>query len=45
MIRGITGVGEGKGPYMTIHDGFIGLNAWAGFLNGGDRIGLGMSLR
>lgn len=40
MIRGITGVGEGKGPYMTIHDGFIGLNAWAGFLNGGDRIGL-----
>ncbi|PPQ80107.1 hypothetical protein CVT25_001475 [Psilocybe cyanescens] len=38
MIRGITGTGEGKGPYISIHDGFQGLPAWAGFLNGADRV-------
>ena len=43
MIRGITGVGEGKGPYITIHDGFNGLSVWSSFLTGGDRIGLGKS--
>lgn len=44
MIRGITGVGEGKGPIMTIHDGFQGLSQWAGFLNGADRLALGKFL-
>lgn len=38
MIRNITGYGEGNGPYMTIHDGFLGLAEWAGFLEGSDRI-------
>lgn len=38
MIRGITGLGEGNGPYMAIHDGFMGLGSWANFLQGSDRI-------
>lgn len=25
MARAITGVGAGKGPYISIHDGFQGL--------------------
>lgn len=38
MVRGITGLGEGNGPYIAIHDGFDGLSRWAGFLPGSDRI-------
>ncbi|KAI0262189.1 glycoside hydrolase superfamily [Gloeopeniophorella convolvens] len=38
MIRGITGLGEGHGPYIAIHDGFIGISKWADFLPGSDRI-------
>ncbi|KAJ7624666.1 glycoside hydrolase family 5 protein [Roridomyces roridus] len=38
MIRGITGYGEGNGPYISIHDGFDGVPNWAGFLQGSDRI-------
>ncbi|KAG5729140.1 putative glucan 1,3-beta-glucosidase D [Termitomyces sp. T112] len=38
MIRGITGVGKGNGPYISIHDGFSGLSSWEGFLAGSDRI-------
>ncbi|KAJ7904777.1 glycoside hydrolase family 5 protein [Mycena olivaceomarginata] len=38
MIRGITGYGEGNGPYISIHDGFLSLDAWANFLQGSDRI-------
>ncbi|EEB99346.1 hypothetical protein MPER_00991, partial [Moniliophthora perniciosa FA553] len=37
MIRGITGIGEGKGPYVSIHDGFGDVNSWNGFLPGSDR--------
>lgn len=40
MIRGITGVGEGNGPLISIHDGFMGIDKWAGFLAGADRLGL-----
>ncbi|KAF7306449.1 Glycoside hydrolase family 5 protein [Mycena indigotica] len=36
MIRGITGIG--KGPYISLHDGFVGLESWAGFATGSDRI-------
>ncbi|KAJ7599796.1 glycoside hydrolase family 5 protein [Mycena floridula] len=36
MIRGITGIGSG--PYISIHDGFIGPATWAGFLSGADRM-------
>ncbi|KAF9260539.1 glycoside hydrolase family 5 protein [Marasmius fiardii PR-910] len=38
MIRGITGVGEGKGAYISIHDGFQDITSWAGFLPGADRL-------
>jgi glucan 1,3-beta-glucosidase len=38
MIRGITGIGEGHGPFISIHDGFQGVSSWAGFLPGSDRI-------
>jgi len=38
MIRGITGVGEGKGPYISIHDGFANVQPWAGFMTGADRM-------
>ncbi|KAJ7117234.1 glycoside hydrolase [Mycena crocata] len=38
IIRGITGLGEGKGAYMSVHDGFDGVAKWAGFLQGSDRI-------
>lgn len=38
MIRGITGIGEGHGPYIAIHDGFVGLDAWHGFLENSDRM-------
>lgn len=37
MIRDITGVGAGHGPYISIHDGFQP-TGWAGFLTGSDRI-------
>lgn len=40
MIRGITGIGQGNGPYISIHDGFLGLEVWADFLNGADRLTL-----
>ncbi len=36
-LRGITGVGEGNGPYLAMHDGFRGGDAWAGFFPGADR--------
>ncbi|KAJ6452459.1 glycoside hydrolase family 5 protein [Mycena sanguinolenta] len=40
MIRGITGFGEGHGPFISIHDGFSALSSWADFLPGSDRINL-----
>lgn len=40
MIRGITGYGDGNGPYIGIHDGFSGVSSWANFLPGSDRIAL-----
>ncbi|KAG0275444.1 hypothetical protein BGZ95_008776 [Linnemannia exigua] len=38
VVRAATGTGEGKGPWAIIHDGMVGLNAWAGFLPEGDRV-------
>ncbi|KAJ7573996.1 glycoside hydrolase family 5 protein [Mycena floridula] len=38
MVRSITGVGAGNGPYIAIHDGFDGEANWAGFLSGSDRV-------
>ncbi|KAF7977046.1 hypothetical protein HWV62_4816 [Athelia sp. TMB] len=38
MIRNITGFGAGKGPYMSVHDGFQNLSSWADFMPGSDRV-------
>jgi glucan 1,3-beta-glucosidase len=39
MIRGnVTGTGAGHGPVITLHDGFIGLQAWNGYMRGADRV-------
>ncbi|KAI0343529.1 glycoside hydrolase [Trametopsis cervina] len=40
IIRSITGIGAGKGPIMTIHDGFRSLSSWVDRLSGSDRIAL-----
>lgn len=39
MMRGITGIGAGKGPYFLIHDANV-MASWAGFLSGADRLAL-----
>ena len=45
-VRGITGIGAGKGPVLTIADGFVGYGSdmidggWNGFLPGSDRVAL-----
>ncbi|RXK39337.1 glucan 1,3-beta-glucosidase [Tremella mesenterica] len=38
-IRDITGIGTGKGPFLSFHDGFLGISQWYGFLPGADRLG------
>jgi glucan 1,3-beta-glucosidase len=38
MIRNITGIGSGHGPYISIHDGFTGLSPWADYMPGSDRM-------
>lgn len=40
MMREITGIG--RGPIITIHDGFMGPEEWDGFLDGADRLALDM---
>lgn len=40
MVRGITGVGEGNGPMLSMHDGFVGIQAWYDFMTGADRMAL-----
>ncbi|KDQ56457.1 glycoside hydrolase family 5 protein [Jaapia argillacea MUCL 33604] len=37
LIRSITGIGAGHGPYISIHDGFQSLTIWKDFLPGADR--------
>lgn len=40
-IRSVTGIGEGKGAIVSIHDAFISTPAnWYGFLAGADRLSL-----
>ncbi|EGN96212.1 glycoside hydrolase family 5 protein [Serpula lacrymans var. lacrymans S7.3] len=36
-VREASGIGEGKGPYVSFHDGFLGTAQWAGFLPNSDR--------
>lgn len=38
IIRNITGLGQNHGPMLAYHDGFLGLQAWSGFMQGADRI-------
>ena len=40
MIRSIGGYGEGNGPMIAIHDGFVNQNLWNDFLTGADRLAL-----
>ena len=40
MMRNITGIGEGNGPFISVHDGFQNLATWEDFLPGGDRIAM-----
>jgi glucan 1,3-beta-glucosidase len=40
IVRGVTGLGAGKGPYISFHDGFDGVEQWYGFLPGADRMAL-----
>ncbi|KDQ20949.1 glycoside hydrolase family 5 protein [Botryobasidium botryosum FD-172 SS1] len=42
MLRGITGYGEGNGPWMSIHDGFEDPSIWANFMPGADRLAMDM---
>lgn len=41
-MRSITG--EGKGPWGVLHDGFLGLTQWQGFMPNSDRLALGKKL-
>jgi hypothetical protein len=38
MIREITGYGQGNGPIVAIHEGFLGVAAWGDFMKGADRL-------
>ncbi|KAF9158172.1 hypothetical protein DFQ26_007925 [Actinomortierella ambigua] len=38
-LRNVTG-GAGHGPWAVIHDGFLGLSEWEGFMPGADRLAL-----
>lgn len=46
VVRGITGVGEGNGPMIVFHDGFVkaatnvSQGGWDGFMPGGDRVAI-----
>ncbi|KAL5490260.1 hypothetical protein ACEPAI_5093 [Sanghuangporus weigelae] len=40
IVRRAGGTGEGNGPMVSYHDGFLGLGNWAGFLPGADRIAM-----
>lgn len=40
MIRDITGIGKGKGPWLSFHDAFLSAGAWKDFLRGADRVAL-----
>lgn len=40
LVRSITGIGEGKGPMIGLHEGFQGLDKWVGFIPNADRLAL-----
>jgi glucan 1,3-beta-glucosidase len=40
IIREVTGIGEGNGAMLSMHDGFLGMTSWFGFMTGADRLAL-----
>src|SRR5579872_5350861 len=40
VIREITGIGEGKGAFITISDGIGGLGPWVGLMPNADRLAI-----
>ena len=40
IVRGVTGYGEGNGPVISFHEGFLGLPHYSGYLKNADRIAL-----
>ncbi|TFK29814.1 exo-beta-1,3-glucanase [Coprinopsis marcescibilis] len=40
IIRRAGGVGEGNGPWISLHDGFLARETWAGIFPNGDRLSL-----
>jgi glucan 1,3-beta-glucosidase len=40
IIRNITGIGAGNGPFISVHDGFSSLSNWAGVFPNVDRVAL-----
>ncbi|KAJ6547044.1 glycoside hydrolase family 5 protein [Mycena capillaripes] len=39
-VRAASGIGQGNGPLVSFHDGFIGLDQWGGYLPNADRVSL-----
>jgi len=39
-VRGASGIGQGNGPYISLHDGFLSQPKWAGFLPNSDRVSM-----
>lgn len=39
-VRGVSGIGQGNGPFISFHEGFLGQPNWAGFLPNADRVAL-----
>ncbi|KAI0256787.1 glycoside hydrolase superfamily [Lactifluus subvellereus] len=40
IVRTASGIGAGKGPMISYHDGFVGMAGWAGWLPTADRIAI-----
>ncbi|KAI0082781.1 exo-beta-1,3-glucanase [Panus rudis PR-1116 ss-1] len=40
IVRTASGTGEGNGPIISFHEGFAGLDKWAGFFTNSDRTSL-----
>lgn len=40
IVRQASGTGEGKGPWVVMHDAFLGLTEWGGYMPNGDRLQL-----
>ncbi|KAF7338687.1 Glycoside hydrolase [Mycena venus] len=41
-VRLASGIGQGNGPFVSLHDGFLGTAQWKGFLPNSDRVSLDM---